>query len=141
MLACDLRVCTPQSRFGVPIARTLGNCLSLANTARLVSAVGAARTRSLLFTGDLINAHDALAAGLVNEIAEDVDARARELALRIAANAPLTVRVAKEAVRRALAAQRPAADDALVLRAYLSEDFREGVAAFLDKRKPHWKGK
>src|SRR5205085_11200425 len=84
LLACDIRICTPQSRFGVPIARTLGNCLSVHNTARLVAAVGPARTRALLFTGDLANAHDALAAGLINEITEDVDHRAAELAARMA---------------------------------------------------------
>lgn len=141
LLACDIRICTPQSRFGVPIARTLGNCLSLANTARMVEALGAARARALLFTGDLANAHDALAAGMINEITEDVDRRAAEVAGRIAANAPLTVRTAKEAVRRALAARRPAPDDRFVLQAYMSEDFREGVASFLEKRKPQWKGK
>ena len=141
LLACDLRVCTPQSRFGVPIARTLGNCLSIRNTARLVEAVGSPRAAALLFTGDLANAHDALAAGLVNEIAEDPETRAKEIAARIAQNAPMTVRVAKEAIRRIVAAQRPPQDDALVLKAYLSEDFHEGVAAFLEKRKPRWKGK
>ena len=141
LLACDIRICTPQSRFGVPIARTLGNCLSIANTARMVEALGAARARAMLFTGELANAHDALAAGMINEITEDVDHRASEIAARIAQNAPLTVRVAKEAIRRILAARRPGPDDRLVLKAYMSEDFHEGVAAFLEKRKPHWKGK
>lgn len=142
-IACDLRVCTPDARFGVPIARTLGNCLSIANTARLIDLIGPARTKELLFTARLVGAEEAKAAGLVSEIAlpEAIDARVRELAGQIAGNAPLTVQVTKEAVRRVLAHRRPPPGEDLVARAYGSEDFREGVRAFLEKRPAKWKGR
>jgi enoyl-CoA hydratase len=141
-LACDLRYCTPDSRLGVPIARTLGNCLSMANYARLVDLLGPARTKELIFRARLVPAADALASGLVNEIvpAGELDAHVREVAREIARHAPITLRVTKEAIRRlALHRRAPEAED-LILQAYLSEDFREGVAAFLDKRPPAFRG-
>src|SRR4029453_2935254 len=64
-LACDLRVCTPAARFGVPIARTLGNCLSAANCARLADLIGPPRTKDLLFTARLIDAAEADALALI----------------------------------------------------------------------------
>ena len=143
-LSCDLRVATPESTFGVPIARTLGNCLSGATYSRLVDLMGPAAVKDLLFTGRLAGAAEAQALGLVSRIvpADEIAAVVRRLALDIAANAPLTLRVTKEMIRRVLAKRRLAhGEDAdLVELCYTSADFREGVTAFLAKRKPNWRG-
>jgi enoyl-CoA hydratase/carnithine racemase len=144
-LACDLRVCSPDARFGVPVARTLGNCLSAANCARLLDLLGPARTRELMFTGRLIEAAEAHTLGLTNRVvdAAAIDAAVRELAATVASNAPLTLRATKEMVRRLQAARRIPQVDAndLITMCYLSDDFREGVAAFLAKRSPSFKGR
>jgi len=144
-LVCDLRVATPASTFGIPIARTLGNCLSGATYSRLVDLVGPAAVKDLLFTGRFLDAAEAYALGLVNRIvaADAIGDAVAGLASEIAANAPLTVRATKEMIRRVLAARRlPPGDDAdLVELCYTSEDFHEGVAAFLAKRKPRWTGR
>lgn len=142
-LACDLRLCTPDARIGIPIARTLGNCLSMNNYARLVDLIGPARTKELIFTARMVEAADALTMGLVNEIVapETLEERVRAVAEQIASHAPLTIRVTKEAVRRVQLQRRPAHTNDLILTAYLSEDFREGVAAFLEKRPPVWRGR
>lgn len=143
-LACDLRVATPESTFGIPIARTLGNCLSGATYSRMVDLIGPGRVKDLLFTGRLAGAEEAHAIGLVNRIAPvaDIERVVRALALEIAANAPLTIRATKEMIRRLLAQRRlQAGDDCdLVEMCYTSDDFREGVAAFLAKRAPKWTG-
>ena len=143
-MVCDLRIATPQSSFGIPIARTLGNCLSGASYSRLVDLAGPAVVKDLMFTGRLIDAAEAHAIGLVNRIvaADEIGAAVERLAREIAANAPLTLRATKEMIRRVLEKRRLAAgDDAdLVELCYTSDDFHEGVAAFLAKRKPQWTG-
>ena len=144
-LVCDLRVATPESSFGIPIARTLGNCLSGATYSRLVDLVGPAAVKDLMFTGRLIEADEAQALGLINRLvaAAAIGEAVQRLALDIAANAPLTLRATKEMIRRVLARRRlTAGDDAdLVELCYTSDDFHEGVAAFLAKRKPRWSGR
>jgi enoyl-CoA hydratase len=140
--ACDLRIATPGARFGVPTARTLGNCLSMANYARLVAAFGASRAKRVLLLAENLTADEALAGGFLTEIVEpaNLDQRVAELTERLAHHAPLTMRVSKEAIRRLLHASLPDGDD-LVRACYGSDDFRIGVAAFVEKREPQWTGK
>jgi enoyl-CoA hydratase len=144
-VCCDLRIATPASVLGVPVARTLGNCLSGATYARMLDLVGPARVKELLFTGQLIDAAGAHAAGLVNRIVEpdQIAGVVRQLALDIAGNAPLTIRATKEMLRRIAAHRRlPVdADHDLIELCYTSADFRDAVAAFLEKRRPVWHGR
>jgi len=143
-LACDLRVATPASTFGIPIARTLGNCLSGATYSRLVYALGPSRAKDVLFTGRLVSAAEAHALGLVNRLADEdaIERDVRVLATEIAANAPLTIRATKELIRRIAVKRRLVAgeDVDMVELCYMSADFRKAVAAFLEKRKPNWTG-
>jgi enoyl-CoA hydratase/carnithine racemase len=129
---CDLRVCTPAAKFGLPIARTVGNCLSMANYARLAALLGPARLKDIIFTARTIEADEALAIGLTTEVVEPAHAEARvqELCELLASHAPVTLRVTKEALRRIRTATTPDGDD-LVREAYGSEGFRRNVAAFL----------
>jgi enoyl-CoA hydratase/carnithine racemase len=129
---CDLRVCTPAAKFGLPIARTVGNCLSMENYARLAALIGPARLKDIIFTARTIEADEALAIGLATEVVEPdrVEARVEELCELLAAHAPVTLRVTKEALRRIRTATTPEGDD-LVREAYGSEGFRRNVAAFL----------
>ena len=142
-LTCDLRYCTPESQIGVPIARTLGNCLSIANYARLVDMVGPARTKELLFRARLLSANEAHQLGLINEIvpAEHLFGHVLAVANEIASHAPITLRVTKEAIRRLQVHRRAVDGDDLTVMAYMSDDFREGVKAFVEKRKPMFRGK
>jgi enoyl-CoA hydratase len=137
---CDLRVAAANAKFGFPIARTLGNCLSVANYGRLATLIGAARVKDLIFTARLIDAEEARLFGLVGEIVapEALPARAEELARMVAGHAPLTLRATKEALARL----RPAAEtgEDLVVMCYRSADFQEGMEAFLAKRTPQWRG-
>ena len=141
--ACDLRVAAPSARFGVPVARTLGNCFSAANLVRLAALVGLGRVKELVFTSRLIDAQEARSIGLVSEVvaSEDVlEARVDELVEQVSSFAPLTLYATKEMVRRIRARMMPDEAADLVALCYTSADFREGVAAFIQRRKPVWKG-
>ena len=140
---CDLRIATTDAKFGFPIARTLGNCLSMANYARLVALIGPQRVKDMIFLAKMIDGPTALGIGLVSELLADatsLHARAEELARTVAAHAPLTLQVTKEALRRLQARLGDDDIDDLIRLAYGSQDFREGMAAFLGKRAPKWSG-
>ena len=140
---CDLRIAAANARFGFPIARTLGNCLAIANVARLCALIGPARVKEIIFTARLIEAEEARAIGLVSEVLPDAAAlagRADALARLVAGHAPLTLHATKEAVRRVQARTVPEEARDLVLMCYQSADFREGMEAFLTKRAPQWRG-
>jgi len=141
---CDIRIGTANTRMGFPIARTRGNCLSMSNISRVVSLVGPARTKDMIFKARLGEAQECLAIGLLSEIVPDVEtlqARALETAKLVASHAPITLEVTKEAVRRIRRTLSRDEGEDLILRAYMSEDFREGMDAFLNKRTPNWQGK
>jgi enoyl-CoA hydratase/carnithine racemase len=142
--ACDLRIAAGTLRFGFPVARTLGNCLSIENHARLAALLGPARVKDLIFTARLVEAPEALAWGLVSELVAEPAAllpRAMALARTIAGHAPLTLRATKEALHRLRRDPGPGEGRDLVLMCYMSADFREGMAAFLEKRPAKWQGR
>lgn len=138
---CDFRIATSTARCGIPIARTLGNCLSIANMARLVSVFGVPRVKRMLLLAEILGAEEALACGFLNQICapEDMDSVAADWCKRLMALAPVTQSVAKEGLRRLVTHDLPQGED-LIRLAYGSSDFREGVEAFVAKRPPVWTG-
>ncbi|HSA90959.1 MAG TPA: enoyl-CoA hydratase/isomerase family protein [Burkholderiales bacterium] len=139
----DIRIATPDAKFGVPTARTLGNTLSMRTYAMFADLLGASRVKELMFTARLMSADEARTAGFVHEIVpnDQIEARVGELAKKIAGHAPLTLWSTKESLRR-LQEARPLPDgDDIVRKVYGSDDFGEGVRAFVEKRPPRWTGK
>jgi enoyl-CoA hydratase len=141
--ACDFRLATPAARFGAPIARTVGNCLSLANTRRLVAGVGVANAKRILMLGEMIAASDALRCGFVMDVVEPdaLEARAAQLVDTLLSNAPLTMRVSKEMIRRIVQDETDGDGADLIAEIYGSEDFKTGVRAFVGKTRPTWRAR
>ena len=132
-MACDMRIAGDDAKFGIPIARTLGNTLSAQNLSRLVALVGPARAKELIFTARFMEAAEGKAVGLFNEVVgvDQLEIRIRELAMLIAGHAPLTICLIKEGVWRLQVHSRIDETNDLYLMCYLSEDFKEGVSAFM----------
>ncbi|MEV2268550.1 enoyl-CoA hydratase/isomerase family protein [Nonomuraea africana] len=140
--ACDLRIATPEARFGAPIAKTLGNCLSMNTYSLLVHHLGPGRTLDMLLRARLFSGAEAAAAGFVAELCspEELQARQDEVERRLLAHAPLSMWAAREALRRLRVARLPEGDD-IVAEVFGSEDFRAAVPAFLAKEKVTWQGR
>jgi enoyl-CoA hydratase/carnithine racemase len=140
--ACDFRLAARGARFGVPIAKTLGNTLSVANLARLAEALGVPRVKRMLLAAEVLGADELLAAGYLQQVSEPgaLEADAAAFVARLAALAPVTQRVVKEGLRRVVQHGLPEGED-LIRQAYGSADFREGVSAFVGKRAPRWQGR
>ena len=147
-LSCDLRIAAAGIRLGMPPAK-LGLVYSHTGIRRFLDVIGAARTRELFLVGRNVDAETAERWSLVNEVVPGTELEARALALaeEIAANAPLSLSGNKRVVRELLAAESQLAVDierelvALRAACFQSEDFREGVRAFGEKRKPRWRGR
>ena len=140
-LACDLRVCSPGSRFGITPAK-LGIVYALPSTARLVEVVGPAWASWILMTGDLVDAETALRIGLVHEVVDDPAVRVAALVTTLAARARVSLLGAKALIAVAASGQR--VEDEAVRQHYYDSlhgpEYREGVDAFLTKRPPDFKG-
>lgn len=139
---CDIRIAAKGARFGVPIARTVGNCLSMRNYAGLLAAFGEGRAKRMLLLGELIDAEELLASGFLSRLVEPeaMDETIERVVERILGNAPLTMRTSKFAIARILGATELPDGEDLIRDCYGSADFKEGIAAFGQKRKPKWTG-
>jgi enoyl-CoA hydratase/carnithine racemase len=142
--ACDLRVATSDARFGAPIARTLGNCLSEGTTALLVHHLGPSRVSDLVLRARLFRADELAGSGFLNEVCEpeQLEEVTDSVVQTLLGHAPLTMWATKTTLRRHLLgpAGEPS-DQEVVARVYGSDDFRAGVAAFTAKATPDWSGR
>ena len=138
-LACDLRICSTRARFGVPVARTLGNCLSPANLARLVDTLGFARARELMVSARLITGDEAAALGLARLVpTESFDAEVERTAVDMSQRASSTIQATKALLQRLRDHRQPPAADDIIGACYSSAEFREGVRAFIAGEPPRW---
>jgi enoyl-CoA hydratase/carnithine racemase len=142
LACCDLVYATPDARFGAPVARTLGNCVSPGTIARMRAVMGRALATDLLLTGRLASAEEALAAGMLRAVvpAEELDGVVADLLRRVSACAPLSVAASKELGARLDARAADVEHDDVYAQVYGSADFAQGVRAFLDHRRPEWTG-
>ena len=140
--ACDFRISTPEARFGIPVAKTLGNCLSPSNLSWLATHLGVPTVKKMLLTAELIKAPELLESGFLYQTidASEIDGATTALAQKLASLAPITQKASKLALARLLQSNLPDCTD-LMRETYNSKDFREGVNAFLEGRSPQWIGK
>ncbi|WP_339095872.1 enoyl-CoA hydratase/isomerase family protein [Deinococcus sp. VB343] len=141
-LCCDIRVASPRAKLGLPEV-TLGLLPGFAGTQRLPRLIGAGRALDLMLTARQVGAEEALSMGLVNYVADDPLQKARELAEGMVKHGPLALSLVKEAVRRGLATDLEGGMEIeadLFGMAFATSDFKEGTKAFLEKRKPEFKG-
>lgn len=136
----DIRICNPAAKFAVPIARTLGNCLSIGTLSVLAELLGRSRTADLLLTARMMPAQEALQCGYVTAVTDDIDDELAKLISRLINHAPLTMWATKEGLRR-VHASNSVDDEDIVKTVYGSEDFSHAVRAFLNKEKPRWTGR
>ena len=139
---CDFRISTPDARFGIPVAKTLGNCLSPSNLSWLTAHLGTPTVKKMLLTAELITAPELLASGYLYQTAESAEIQSvtNVLAQKLATLAPITQKASKLTLTRLLQSNLPDCTD-LMRETYNSKDFREGVNAFLEGRPPQWIGK
>ncbi|MBU3549369.1 enoyl-CoA hydratase/isomerase family protein [Polynucleobacter sp. P1-05-14] len=139
---CDFRISTPDARFGIPVAKTLGNCLSPSNLSWLAAHLGAPTVKKMLLTAELIKAPELLASGYLYQTAEsaEIESVTNLLAQKLATLAPITQKASKLTLAHLLQNNLPDCTD-LMRETYNSKDFREGVNAFLEGRPPQWIGK
>jgi enoyl-CoA hydratase/carnithine racemase len=142
-LACDLRFAVEHARFGAPVARTLGNCTAPFSFTLVASTIGMVRAREILLRARLVGAAEARTIGLADEVypAAELEAKVQEQAVRLTEHAPLTMAAVKEATRRMRDVFALDNAEDIILSCYLSQDFKEGARAFLEKRKPNWQGR
>jgi len=139
--ACDFRISTPDARFGIPVAKTLGNCLSPGNLNWICAHLGIPMVKKMLLTAELVKAPELLASGFLYQTVEasQITAAADALAQKMAVLAPITQKSSKLGIARLLRSNLPNCAD-LMRETYNSDDFREGVNAFLEGRPPQWTG-
>ncbi len=139
---CDIRIATTGSKLGTPIAKALGNCLSVNNYARLLQSFGEGRTRRMLLLGEFIEAAEALSCGFLSRVVapDALDATVAEITGQLAANSPLSMQVTKQALARLTAPDVPEIED-LIRIVYGSEDFAAAVRAFMGKTQHTWTGR
>jgi enoyl-CoA hydratase/carnithine racemase len=140
--ACDFRISTLDARFGIPVAKTLGNCLSPSNLSWIAAHLGISTVKKMLLTAELIKAPELLESGFLYQIAEAAEIKSvtHGLAEKLSALAPITQKASKLTLARLLQSNLPDCTD-LMRETYNSKDFREGVNAFLEGRPPKWIGK
>jgi enoyl-CoA hydratase/carnithine racemase len=138
---CDFRISTPGAKFGVPIAKTLGNCLSAANVAWLVAHLNITIVKRMLLLAEMISAEELVKQGYVLAIYEQdqLSHEADKLADRLSKLAPITQKSSKLVLARLIKNQLPDCND-LISETYGSNDFKNGVAAFLKGQRPSWTG-